>query len=71
MSACTCASACLLTHDGDVVFDEEESLVAALHDQGQSVSMFLSVQSHSVHAQHAVAGAQGSLPDEETDGETN
>lgn len=64
---CLHARVRLLTHDGDVVLDEEESLVAALHDQGQSVSMFLSVQSNSVHTQHTIAWTQGSLPDRQTD----
>lgn len=34
---------CVLTHDRDVILDQEQGLLAALHQHGQSVRMLLSV----------------------------
>lgn len=60
-----CASArvcvCVLTHDGDVILDQEQSFLAALHQHGQSVGVLLPVERHPVHAEHSVSGPQSSL----------
>lgn len=55
----------VLTHDRDVVLDQEQSLLAALHQHRQSVGVLLPVQRHPVYAQHSVAGLQRALSAEE------
>lgn len=54
-----------LTHDRDVVLDQEQGFLAALHQHRQSVGVLLSVQRHPVYAQHPVAGLQRALSAEE------
>lgn len=59
--ACVRAGPCVLTHDRDVVLDQEQGFLAALHQHGQSVGVPLSVQRHPVYAHHSVSSLQRAL----------
>lgn len=69
--ACACAreGLCVLTHDRDVVLDQEQGFLAALHQHGQSVAVPLSVQMHPVYAHDSVSGLQRALSEEEEEEE--
>lgn len=51
-----------LTHDGHVVLDLEECLLAALPQDVEGIGMGHAVQGDSIHAQQPVPDFQGPLP---------